>query len=86
LEIAQQVNNFLIKKKTKNIVNEHYFANFKKHLWQPYDKVVFDCDSTLTKIEGIDELAKLKGKYKAVKTLTNKAMCGLLNFKKTGDH
>lgn len=41
-----------------------------------YDIVVFDCDSTLTKDEGIDLLAKLKGVEKEVKILTHKAMNG----------
>lgn len=45
-----------------------------------FNKVVFDCDSTLTKIEGIDELAAIKGKYKEVAELTKKAMDGKLNF------
>lgn len=46
-----------------------------------YDIVVFDCDSTLTKIEGINELARLKGKEKEVAALTTKAMNGELDFK-----
>lgn len=38
--------------------------------------VFFDCDSTLVAIEGIDELAKLKGKYDQVGLLTKQAMSG----------
>ncbi|MBI4359207.1 MAG: HAD-IB family phosphatase [Candidatus Nealsonbacteria bacterium] len=45
-----------------------------------YDIVVFDCDSTLTKIEGVDWLAKLKGKGKEVEALTALAMNGHLLF------
>jgi len=37
---------------------------------------VFDCDSTLSRIEGIDELARLAGKFEAVEELTKKAMDG----------
>ncbi|MEZ5976606.1 MAG: HAD-IB family phosphatase [Planctomycetota bacterium] len=40
----------------------------------PYDTVVFDCDSTLSAIEGIDELA---GEHReALRTLTERAMNG----------
>ena len=47
-----------------------------------YDIVVFDCDSTLTKIEGVDLLAKLKGKEKEVKVLTEMTMNGHLPFQR----
>lgn len=36
----------------------------------------FDCDSTLTTIEGIDELARLKGQYEHIADLTRRAMNG----------
>lgn len=45
--------------------------------WQlqnPIDAIVFDCDGTLSAIEGIDELAKLNGVSLAVQTLTSLAM------------
>jgi phosphoserine phosphatase len=48
--------------------------------WTPYDLVFFDCDSTLSTIEGIDELAKLKGKEGRVGLLTDKAMNGDLDL------
>ncbi|MFK7909530.1 MAG: HAD-IB family phosphatase [Akkermansiaceae bacterium] len=40
--------------------------------------VVFDCDSTLSAIEGIDELARLRGAdtFKKIESLTNAAMNG----------
>ncbi|MDO4435089.1 MAG: HAD-IB family phosphatase [Cardiobacteriaceae bacterium] len=38
--------------------------------------IVFDCDSTLSTIEGIDELAELAGVGEAVKELTHAAMNG----------
>ena len=40
--------------------------------------IVFDCDSTLSSIEGIDELARAKGSeiFQEVETLTNAAMNG----------
>ena len=48
--------------------------------WTGYDLIFFDCDSTLSTIEGIDELAKLKGKETRVSILTNKAMNGELDL------
>jgi len=40
--------------------------------------IVFDCDSTLSAIEGVDELARLRGEetFREVKALTDKAMNG----------
>src|SRR5512137_926662 len=38
--------------------------------------IFFDCDSTLTAIEGIDELARLKGQYEHIADLTRRAMDG----------
>lgn len=48
--------------------------------WQSYDLIFFDCDSTLSSIEGIDELARFKGKQDRVGLLTNKAMDGDLDL------
>ncbi len=48
--------------------------------WQSYDLIFFDCDSTLSGIEGIDELARFKGKGDRVGLLTNKAMDGELDL------
>lgn len=44
--------------------------------WRAYDLVFFDCDSTLARVEGIDELARLKGLYDEVQRLTAAAMDG----------
>jgi phosphoserine phosphatase len=41
-----------------------------------YRLIFFDCDSTLTMIEGIDELARLKGQYDHIAELTRRAMDG----------
>lgn len=40
--------------------------------------IVFDCDSTLSSIEGVDELARFKGQevFEQVEALTNQAMDG----------
>ncbi len=48
--------------------------------WQSYDLIFFDCDSTLSAIEGIDELARFKGKQGRVGLLTSKAMDGELDL------
>ena len=48
--------------------------------WTSFDLIFFDCDSTLSTIEGIDELAKLKGKEGRVGLLTDKAMNGELDL------
>jgi len=44
--------------------------------------IVFDCDSTLSSIEGIDELARLAGNeaFEEVEALTNAAMNGEVNI------
>lgn len=42
------------------------------------DIVMFDCDSTLSRIEGVDELARLAGVFDEVKVLTEQAMAGNL--------
>lgn len=41
-----------------------------------FDIVCFDCDSTLSKIEGIDELARASGRFAEVAALTDRAMNG----------
>ncbi len=49
--------------------------------WPPYKHVFFDCDSTLSTIEGIDVLAETVGKKWRVEVLTNAAMDGKLDLK-----
>ncbi len=41
-----------------------------------FDTVCFDCDSTLSRVEGIDELARRNGMFDQVAELTNAAMNG----------
>lgn len=45
-------------------------------IWPLTDIVIFDCDSTLASIEGIDELARLTGSASAIAALTQRAMDG----------
>lgn len=44
--------------------------------WAPFELIIFDCDSTLTTIEGIDELARWQGRAEEVAELTARAMNG----------
>src|SRR3954453_11251030 len=48
--------------------------------WTSFDLIFFDCDSTLSAIEGIDELARFKGKEWRIAVLTQKAMDGCPQF------
>ncbi|MCL4868379.1 MAG: HAD-IB family phosphatase [Anaerolineae bacterium] len=48
--------------------------------WPPYQHIFFDCDSTLTTVEGIDMLAEHKGKKWRVEVLTKAAMDGDLDL------
>ncbi len=46
--------------------------------WAPFDLVIFDCDSTLASVEGIDELARWVGREAEIAALTTQAMNGEL--------
>ncbi len=46
----------------------------------PFDLVFFDCDSTLSAVEGIDELARRAGVHSAVAPLTAAAMDGQMTL------
>ena len=48
--------------------------------WPPYKHIFFDCDSTLTSVEGIDALADASGKSWRVGVLTDAAMSGDVNL------
>jgi phosphoserine phosphatase len=48
--------------------------------WPPYKHIFFDCDSTLTAVEGIDILAESSGKQWRVEVLTQAAMDGELDL------
>lgn len=43
-----------------------------------FDVICFDCDSTLSRVEGVDELARRRGLFEEVAALTDKAMNGEL--------
>lgn len=48
--------------------------------WPPFEHIFFDCDSTLTTVEGIDVLADLVGKRQRVEILTQAAMEGAIDL------
>lgn len=48
--------------------------------WPPFQHIFFDCDSTLTTVEGIDVLAQSSGKGWRVQVLTRAAMEGQLDL------
>lgn len=51
-----------------------------------FDVVCFDCDSTLSSVEGIDELARREGLFDEVAALTDKAMNGELALEEVYAH
>lgn len=53
--------------------------------WPGFQFIFFDCDSTLSSIEGIDELARQKGKIAQVKRLTDAAMDGEVHLQSVYD-
>lgn len=50
------------------------------HQGPPYDIILFDCDSTLCTIEGLDELARRSGLAEQLKPITDAAMNGSIDF------
>jgi phosphoserine phosphatase len=48
--------------------------------WPPFKHVFFDCDSTLTTVEGIDALAESAGKGWRIGVLTEAAMEGMVDL------
>jgi phosphoserine phosphatase len=53
--------------------------------WQGFQSIIFDCDSTLSAIEGIDELARISGRYDEIRALTNAAMGGQVPLEEVYD-
>ncbi len=51
----------------------------------PFQYIFFDCDSTLSAVEGIDELAREKGLFDDVQRLTNAAMDGEVHLESVYD-
>lgn len=50
------------------------------HRGPPYDMILLDCDSTLCRIEGLDELAERAGVADQLRPVTDAAMNGVMSF------
>lgn len=62
-----------------------FSAHSAPFTWPGFDFIFFDCDSTLSAIEGIDELARQKGKFEEVKQMTDAAMEGEVHLQSVYD-
>ncbi len=51
-----------------------------------FDVICFDCDSTLSRVEGIDELARRNGLFEQVAALTDAAMNGEIPLEEVYAH
>lgn len=81
-EVVSGIIHYLKGQPPSNLLNPQVF---KKRLKRrkgrlTFDAVIFDCDSTLSGVEGIDELARQLGKGEEVAKLTKAAMDGTMNF------
>ncbi len=81
-EVATGIAEYLKGVAPSNLLNPQVFKKSKitrgKKL--EFDAVIFDCDSTLSSIEGIDELATFYNLKEEISLLTKKAMEGELPF------
>src|SRR5207253_8985103 len=85
LEVAEQVRAFLLGHYPTHIINPEVLqplveAPCAVNQWEPFGRVVFDCDSTISEIEGIDELAAMNGVMYEVAEMTRQAMGGAIPF------
>ncbi len=58
---------------------------WQQSAWPGFDFIFCDCDSTLSTIEGIDELARQKGKFDEIKRMTDAAMDGEVHLQSIYD-
>ncbi len=86
LEVAEQVRAVLLGEHPRHIVNPEVLhppapvVPCTLNQWTKFDRVVFDCDSTLSAIEGVNELAAMNGVLGEVAEMTTRAMCGEVPF------
>src|SRR5205823_5222451 len=90
LEVAGQVRALLLGEYPAHILNPEVLLPPAPHqdgtrpstlnVWESFRRVVFDCDSTLTRIEGIDELAAMNDVPHEVAGMTRRAMDGEIPF------
>lgn len=82
-EVVNGICRYLEGKAPANLLNPQVFqksGRVARRKVFDFDSVIFDCESTLSAIEGIDVLAEMVGKKKEVSELTRKAMEGLYPF------
>lgn len=82
-EVVSGICEYLGGRPPTNLLNPQVFKKKdvpKRRIKMGFEVVVFDCDSTLSAIEGIDELAALVGKREKVAKLTRDAMEGKIAF------
>jgi HAD superfamily phosphoserine phosphatase-like hydrolase len=77
IEVAEGVLSILRGGRPTNLLNPEIDLPKVKY-FEGISTIIFDCDSTLVSIEGIDELARLKGVEKQIIPLTEQAMNGEL--------
>lgn len=88
LEVAAQVRALLLGEYPTHIINPEVLepaapeTDCPLNRWEPFERVVFDCDSTLSEIEGIDELAAMNSVPYEVAEMTRQAMGGAVPFEK----
>lgn len=86
LEVAGQVRAVLLGEYPAHILNPEVLLPGAPimpstlNAWDSFRRVVFDCDSTLTRIEGIDELAAMNGVPHEIGEMTRQAMEGHIAF------
>lgn len=86
LEVAAQVRAVLLGEYPTHIVNPEVLGSpitiieCLLNRWQPFGRVVLDCDSTLSQIEGINELGAMNGLRHEVAEMTTQAMGGRVPF------
>ncbi|OGG05636.1 hypothetical protein A3D05_02945 [Candidatus Gottesmanbacteria bacterium RIFCSPHIGHO2_02_FULL_40_24] len=81
-EIVTGIVSLINDKAPANLLNPQVFVKRKpvKKLSLEFDSIIFDCDSTLSSIEGIDELAEFYKLKKEISLLTKNAMEGISKF------
>lgn len=86
LEVAEQVRAVLVGEYPAHIINPEVLAAPGENKpctlnrWEQFRRVVFDCDSTLSEIEGVNELAAMNGVPYEVAEMTRQAMGGEVPF------
>ena len=86
LEVASQVRAVLLGEYPAHILNPEVLLPVAPimpstlNVWDGFRRVIFDCDSTLTRIEGIDELAAMNGVPHEIANMTRQAMDGQIPF------